>query len=222
MITRSVPLYREVQDLSVNIAKKFLKENSRVYDLGCSTGTTLVSLARALAPKGAVLIGVDSSEPMLAQCRTKIAKEHLQEQIELLCRDILDMPLVDAALVILNYTLQFIDVARRQELLTQIFNALLPDGVLIMTEKISNGDEVMDKLLIELHHDFKEAMGYSRLEIAQKREALEGILTPLTISENIAMLKAAGFSHIAVPLRLYNFATIVAIKGLTANVSIAK
>tara|TARA_Y100000741_G_scaffold45787_1_gene31705 strand:+ start:235 stop:498 length:264 start_codon:yes stop_codon:yes gene_type:complete len=40
-IKKSVPLYTESHDLAINLSDFFLKENSKCYDLGCSTGTLI-------------------------------------------------------------------------------------------------------------------------------------------------------------------------------------
>ena len=53
---------------------------------------------------------------------------------------------------------------------------------------------------------------FSKLDTAQKREALENVLVPYSEDENIKMAKNCGFSHCEVVFRWANFATFIAIK----------
>ena len=53
---------------------------------------------------------------------------------------------------------------------------------------------------------------YSEMEIAQKREALENVLIPYKLSENITILRDAGFEHCEVFFKWYNFAGLIAKK----------
>jgi tRNA (cmo5U34)-methyltransferase len=54
------------------------------------------------------------------------------------------------------------------------------------------------------------------MEISQKREALENVLIPYKLSENNLMLREAGFSHVEVFFKWYNFAGMVAVKKSNA------
>jgi tRNA (cmo5U34)-methyltransferase len=69
----------------------------------------------------------------------------------------------------------------------------------------------MDALMVKLHHDFKRAQGYSDLEIANKRQALENVLVPETRDTHKARLLEAGFSHADVWFQCFNFASLVAV-----------
>ncbi len=60
MVSRSVPQYPEIQRMLAELAVAFVSEGSRVYDLGCSTGTTLSMLHKNLRVP-ANLIGIDNS-----------------------------------------------------------------------------------------------------------------------------------------------------------------
>jgi len=211
MIDRSVPLYREVQNVCAQAVKRFYQEGSTIYDLGCSTGTTIALIYSTLGAN-AKIIGVDNSQPMLDKCRTKLEQLNYTKKVELQLRDIGDVEIENASVVILNYTLQFLDVEERLPILKRIYNGLRKNGVLIISEKIISKWPELDEFLITLHQQFKARSGYSELEISQKRNALESVLVPLSISENLQMLNAAGFSATEQILGWYNFATILAKK----------
>lgn len=212
MLVRSVPLYEECQRLAVDIAARFMQNGSKVYDLGCSTGTLIKLLAKSLPEKSdAVFVGVDSSGPMLARAREKL--KGLKPACELIQADIEgDFDMSNASVIIMNYTLQFIPPARRGAMAKKIFKALNPEGCLILIEKIKGETEEMDELFVSGHHDFKRNKGYSKIEIAKKKEALDNILIPLKLSENIHLLEKSGFKNTEVFFKWLNFAGVVAVK----------
>ena len=70
MLNRSVPFYDEVLNLTVYFALKYLKNGDIVYDLGCSTASTLIKLAQKSSIK-LKLIGVDNSNAMIKQAISK-------------------------------------------------------------------------------------------------------------------------------------------------------
>jgi tRNA (cmo5U34)-methyltransferase len=209
MLSRSVPFYKESQKITEFFAKKTLQDGSRVYDLGCSTGTTLLGIERALDVE-VELIGLDNSEAMLTQAKRKC--EAFGSSVEVKNADILSFEYKEADMFVSNYTLQFIRPLVRDELVKKIADSLNREGVFIFSEKVISHHSKLNKELIECYYDFKKEQGYSEYEIMQKREALENVLVPYSEEENIKMALNAGFSHCEVILRWANFATFIAIK----------
>ncbi|MCB0334335.1 MAG: hypothetical protein KDD55_12590, partial [Bdellovibrionales bacterium] len=115
------------------------------------------------------------------------------------------------SLVLLNYTLQFLDVAAREELLKRIYASMVPGGVLFLSEKTRCLDEGEGEVVRVLHEDFKRQHGYSDSEIAKKRESLKGVLVPLTPEENEALLYKAGFERVVRVMQGYGFISWIAI-----------
>ena len=212
MILRSVPLYEETQRLSAQVVCKFWHKGSAFYDLGCATGKSIIAAAQAISNQEFLAIGIDSSVPMLEKCRENIKNAKILGQIQLINHELESIQLNKASVVALNYTLQFIDPERRPAILEKIAQGLTKGGALILSEKILDENVEVDLLLRELHEEFKEKNSYTKLEIAQKREALKNVLRPLPLEKNIQMLLSAGFSKCSLVLRLYNFCTIVAIR----------
>lgn len=209
MLERSVPYYKEVRQLCVALALKNLSPNSRVYDLGCSTGTLLLDLHRA-SPCTLNLTGIDNSDSMLDRARQKSIAYGADIQWE--AGDIMTCQLQPCRIVFCNYILQFIRPLQRQELVSRIHESLEEEGMFIFSEKVISEDKRLHKQMIDLYYAYKKEQGYSELEIMQKREALENVLVPYTEEENRQMLKEAGFSHVETLFRWVNFATYVAIK----------
>ena len=211
MINRSVPGYATVVGMTGTLAAQHARPGSRIYDLGCSWGASLLSVAREPACERCELIGIDNSESMLEQASNHLAQFPEASRIELLHADALDTPLDNASVVIMNYTLQFIPIEEREGLLKRIREAMMPGDVLILSEKLTLPDPRLNEYLIDLHHDFKRQQGYSDLEIAQKRQALEDVLVPETREAHVARLNAVGFSRCDVWFQCLNFGSLIAI-----------
>jgi len=209
MIERSVPFYREILRLSAYFAVKNTKEGSLVYDLGSSTGNTLFAIEK-LSTHKLNLVGLDNSEAMVLQSNKK--KTAYGSEVRFEEADIIDYELKPCDVIVSNFTLQFIRPIKRAEFVAKIYNSLNKNGLFILSEKVLGEDKGVAKQMIDLYHSYKKSMGYSDYEIAQKREALENVLVPFGMEENIAMLKYAGFSSVEVVFRWVNFALFIAKK----------
>ncbi len=209
MLNRSVPFYTEVIKLITDMGAKILDENDKVYDLGCSTATTLIELQRKVQ-KELTLVGVDSSEAMLKRARNK--SKALNIELDLLCDDIFNIDIDNAKLVLSNYTIQFIRPLQREKLIKKIYDGLKDNGVFIFSEKIIYDNPYMNKNIIDLYYDFKKEQGYSEFEISQKREALENVLIPYSEEENKKMIIDAGFKEVYTIFKWLNFTTFIAFK----------
>ncbi|MFA5630751.1 MAG: carboxy-S-adenosyl-L-methionine synthase CmoA [Porticoccaceae bacterium] len=213
MIKRSVPGYETIIAMTGTLAEKYVQEDSNCYDLGSSLGASTLAIARNIGTRRAALIAVDNSAAMISRCRTVLDSQNLNRRIELHCADIRQVAIANASMVVLNFTLQFVPVEDRDALLATIYNGLNPGGILVLSEKVRFADEGLDSLMIELHHSFKRANGYSDLEVSQKRDALENVLLPETLGAHKARLEKAGFSCADVWFQCFNFASLIAIKS---------
>jgi len=212
MLGRSVPFYNESQRMIAEMCADFAVEGTHVYDLGCSTGTTMLNLD-PVVPPSVKFIGIDNSHDMLAKCRDKLKKHNFTRPHELRYAD-LNQPISikNASIVTMILTLQFIRPLYRDKLIESILNGLNDNGALILVEKVLGEDSHFNRLFIKYYYDFKKRNGYSELEISQKREALENVLIPYKLLENREMLLKAGFRYCDVFFKWYNFCGIVAVK----------
>ncbi|WP_024790203.1 carboxy-S-adenosyl-L-methionine synthase CmoA [Lebetimonas sp. JH292] len=209
MLNRSVPFYKENLNLQIDILKNFLKESDKIVDMGSSTGTFLIELAKK-SDKKLNLIGIDNSDAMIKRAKTKA--KAFGVDIKFIKTDFLNYEIKNSNAIIANYTIQFIRPLKREKLIKKIYNSLKNDGIFLMSEKLVTNDKKLNKTMIDLYYDYKKKMGYSEYEIARKREALENVLIPYTMEENIEMLKNAGFKEVEVIFRWNNFATFIAFK----------
>lgn len=212
MLDRSIPFYQEVIRATAQLLAIFLQQEDRVVDLGCATGTTLLQLARMLPDKGLHFTGMDNSPPMLHKARMKAEMFSKQDRVSFLVEDITELEQPGTGAFLLNYTLQFIRPLRRESFIHRLFDNLRPGGILILSEKKISHDPLLNRKYIDIYHQFKLERGYSELEIAKKREALENILIPFSIEENQELLRKAGFTSVETFFQWFNFASFIAIK----------
>jgi len=213
MLDRSVPFYHEIIKMIGDMIEKYGVRGDIIYDLGCSTGTTLIDISHRLFDKGFSFVGIDESESMIEKARNKAIGYASSRMIDFRMQDINDINDDGLGFVILNYTLQFIRPLNRPDVLKTIWSKMRKGGMLFLSEKVISSDSFLNRSYIDLYYDFKRAMGYSDLEISEKREALENVLIPFSASENIAMVKEAGFTGVESFFRWYNFSSFVAVKG---------
>ena len=212
MLDRSVPFYGEIQRMIGELCSDFAVPGSNIYDLGCSTGNTFLAIEKQIPPD-VTLIGVDSSEEMLAKAEKKLDGSGLKGRHQLLCADLnKGVPIANASVVILNLTLQFVRPLNRAKVIQTIFEGTNPGGCLILVEKVLTENSTLNRLFIKNYYEMKKRNGYSEMEIAQKREALENILIPYHYAENRELLLNHGFAGCDVFFRWYNFCAMIAIK----------
>ena len=213
MINRSVPGYSTIIAMIGVLAERYCQEQSRIYDLGCSLGGATLAAVDKVSCQRFSTIAIDNSPAMIDRLQAKLdGLPQFAGKVDCRCEDLVDSQIVNASVVVLNFTLQFIPLSQRAALLSKIYEGMKPGGILIVSEKISFPDEKLNQLFIEMYHSFKETMGYSKLEISQKRSALEKVLLPETLEVHRDRLKSTGFQSVDVWFQCFNFASMVAFK----------
>jgi tRNA (cmo5U34)-methyltransferase len=210
MVLRSVPGYKQMIELIGLAGRTYPVINSNVYDLGCSTGAATLSIASNLKSESVKIFSIDNSKEMIEQCSKNLSGT--EANIQYICDDIENIQFENASLIVLNLTLQFIKPKNRSKLVKRMYDSLLPGGALIISEKIINENEEINKSLISLHESFKRENGYSETEIAQKRKAIEDVLIPEPIEQHLKRLSDAGFKKPLVQMQCINFASFLAVK----------
>ena len=213
MINRSVPGYSSIVAMVAILAESYTQANSKIYDLGCSLGGTTFAIAQQLPSTPCSIVAIDNSPAMISRLEKKRASLDItMAPIECRCEDILVTEIFNASVVVLNFTLQFIEISERNRLIERVFAGMNSKGILILSEKIRFPDKKLNSLFVDLYHNFKGSMGYSQLEISQKRNALENVLIPETIDTHRNRLIQTGFSSFDVWFQCLNFASMVAFK----------
>jgi len=212
MINRSVPGYALIVPMIGLLARRFVTPGSRVYDLGCSLGACSLAIRRALSVEDVEIMAVDKSAAMVSRCQELISADDAAIPVRVFEQDITDTEIQNASLVVLNFTLQFLTPEKRTALLKKACRGMQTGGALVLSEKVHFEDERKQELMTQWHHDFKKTQGYSDLEIAQKRNALENIMIPEALESHYDRLSSAGFREAHNWYRCFNFYSIIAIK----------
>ncbi len=210
MINRSVPGYATLVAMIGDLAAELAQPGTRCYDLGCSLGAVGFAMADSLRGRDVEILAVDNSSDMIQALRVRMNERRPGVKLRPLCRDLKTLEIANASLVVLNLTLQFIELDSRLELLRRIRHGLIPGGVLILTEKVVFDDPRRQRRMESLHTAFKRARGYSDLEISQKRAALERVMTPDSVPAHLERLHQAGFAEAQVWFQCFNFASMLA------------
>ncbi len=217
MLERSIPGY-EATILTIKaLASRYAKANSNCYDLGCSLGAASIAMRHGINEQGCKILAIDNAESMISRCKEIFLRDEKEFQsdniIHAINDDICNIQIKNASMVVLNFTLQFVQKEKRSPVIDSIYKGLNKGGLLFLSEKVFDKNKFNEKLLYDLHHDYKKNKGYSALEIIRKQESLKNILTPETVTEHQKRLKRAGFNHNFTLLRYFNFISIIAIKN---------
>ena len=212
MIKRSVPGYSTILHMIGQLAEKYAQPSTACYDIGCSLGASILAMRHRIRSNNTRIIGIDNSADMINRCRDVISADSFDTPVTLVLDDALSVDFEPMSVCVMNFTLQFVPVEKRLELLTRISDALVPGGVLILSEKLAFADGQHDELMIELHHNFKRSNGYSELEVAQKRDAIENVLIPETLDAHQKRLSEAGFRSADLWFQCFNFSSLIAFR----------
>jgi len=216
MLKRSIPGYVASLEAIGSLAARYVKAGTHCYDLGCSLGAATLAMRQGIRAPNCRIIAIDNAPAMIERCRTLIAQDDATQAsrtpVDIKLADICDVAISNASMVVMNYTLQFLDPDARTFMVRRICEGLLPGGLFVLSEKVIDSDPHMEELLVALHREHKRRNDYSELEISRKRAALDNVLIPETVAAHRERLASAGFAHSAVWLRYFNFVSIVAIK----------
>ncbi len=209
MIHRSVPLYEETLLQQARLTRKFYRQGTRIYDLGCSNGNFTSILIREMKDVPFELVAVDNSSPMLELYKKRISAFETKGKIEAMEESIENLDFVNPSVVVSNLTLQFLSIPAREEIIKKIYNSLNKGDIFLLTEKTINEWEDLRELQQEFYYRFKAENGYSQIEITRKREALENFLVPETIQDHVERLKSCGFKKVEIWLKWFHFTSFI-------------
>lgn len=205
-----VPLYSELHSLVKSLSTWFIESNTNVYDIGTSLGETLFNISET-HKEGVQFIGIDSSSDMVARAKDRFAGA---PNIEVIVGDLLDaeLTLENASLVTSILTIMFTPYHKRAEIISKIHAGLIEKGAFIMVEKVRADSPLLSEITSEIYQDNKAANGVESFDILEKARSIRGQLKPLTIAENVELLKGVGFSEVSTFLQWCGFVGFIAIK----------
>lgn len=212
MLSRSIPGYSTMRELTTGLAAQFAKTDSWVVDLGCSRGTAMRGVIEKVGARCRYL-GVEVSEPMREAAAVELRGWIAAKLVEISDADLRDTyPTRPTSVTLSVLTLMFTPIEYRQRILQNAYDQTLPGGVLLLVEKLLGADYATDEILKAQYYKMKGENGYTPEQINTKRRSLEGVLVPTTEAMNVQMLKASGFAHVDCYWRSLNFAAWIAVK----------
>lgn len=213
-VKKSVPIYSEGQKLIKNLSEYFIKNDSIIYDIGCSTGKLLIDLVSQNShKKDSKYIGIDIENDMIKFAKNKQKDLSIKKtKLDFINDDIVTCDFEKSDLIISYFTIQFIHPKHRQALINKIFESLNWGGALILFEKVRYNDARFQDMITTLYNDYKLERGYTHEEILNKTRSLKGILEPFSSDANIQMLERAGFKDTCTIMKKLCFEGFLAIK----------
>jgi tRNA (cmo5U34)-methyltransferase len=209
-VQRSVPYYAEGQELAAQLSDFFVRDDSRVYDIGTSLGAMLGKLVERHANRPDVKwIGIDVEADMVAQASKRFED---RRNVNIVQGDVVLCDLEQTDLVVSYYALQFIPPKFRQDVVTKIYQALHWGGAFIWFEKVRACDARFQDVFSALYNDFKLGQGFSPEEIIGKSRSLKGVLEPFSTEGNRGLLQRAGFVDVITVFKYLCFEGVLAIK----------
>lgn len=203
-INKSIYGYDNMNNIIIQLSQYFIEDNTKVIDIGCSTGK-LIKNIKEYTNKKANYIGLEIEDNFTKDFKS-VDNLILQKQ------DIIDYNNFNNSSFITSiFTLQFIPLKDRLNLLKKIYDGLNYGGAFVLSEKVISDDSKINDILTFLYYDYKK-VNFSNDEILNKESDLRDIMKPITLEDNISLLQKAGFKKIELFWRTYNFCSIIAIK----------
>ncbi len=209
-IDMSIPHYSTLNNNIVALSEYFIEGGTNIYDIGCSTGKLL---KRLRDERNNECIGGNDVKYIGLEINKNFSKDFIQEKnFSLIEEDLLDYDnFTNASLITSVFTLQFISQKDRKAILQKIYDGLNDGGAFIFSEKIISRSAKIENFQTFLYYTFKR-QNFSAEEILDKEQNLRSIMKPVTLEQNMQMLKDVGFKDIDVFWRNFNFIGFVAIK----------
>src|SRR5690606_15801994 len=121
-----VPGYSTIIHMIGQIAERYAQSGTRLYDMGCSLGAATLAMRHRINAANAQIVAVDNSPDMIDRCRSVLAADSGEIPVQLICGNIQNVPVEQASLTVLNFTLQFIPLAERDSVLRRIAEGTVP------------------------------------------------------------------------------------------------
>ncbi len=204
-VKKSVPLYEEFHKDIINMSVYFSQKNTKIIDIGTSTGVLLNDLYNINKHRNIECIGIDIEKDMIEECNNRY--NNLKFEV---C-DALDFNYTNSSVITSVLTLQFINKKERKEIIKKIYNEMNEDGSLFIVEKVKNNIPDVHDIYNDIYYDFKRD-NLTDEDVLDKNVSLRGVMKPLTLQDNIQILKNAGFNKIDIFMKYNNFVGLLAIK----------
>ena len=208
-VNQSVPLYQEFHHSITNMSVYFAQEYTSIVDIGTSTGTLLFDMQQINKNKRNLnFIGLDIEEAMIKECLVRYSDI---DNMKFKLTNALDFDYTNTSVVTSMLALQFMSKRDRKILLKKVYEGLNEDGALFVVEKTKASIIDIHDIYNDLYYDFKRENLVDK-EILDKNQSLRGVMKPITVEDNLSLIKEAGFSKVDIFSKYLNFTGFIAIK----------
>lgn len=213
-VIQSIPFYKEFNNAIVSLSEFYMKENSTIYDLGCSTGNITTGLINLNLSHSLSIYAIDREASMLDIAKRKIKKlkKNKNTKIIFLKEDILKNKLLKNNLTICSLVFPFFKITDQSKLLKKIYNALEGGGAIIILDKIKSEDVDFETFFNQIYYDFKLRKKIKSIDITRKAKSLRSVHSLKSQKETEAMLYKSGFKKIENFFKFMNFSGFIAVK----------
>jgi len=207
-IENSIRGYSNLWNDILKLSRYFVEDDTCVVDIGCSTGKLIEKMCvqnKEFAPN-ANYIGIEVEEEFFANYKLN---ENLR--IEYIKEDIRNYQFKNCSLVTSIFTLQFMSLKDRMEVIKKIYSGLNSGGGFIFSEKIISDQSQIQEMLTFIYYDYKKEY-FTEKEILDKEVLLRNMMKPYKLKEIILMCEDVGFTCIQQFWQNFNFIAFIAIK----------
>ena len=209
-VRQSIPYYDGIQNYVCSLSEWFIKENSVVYDLGCSTGETAKNLFIKLPKKNFFYHGFDLSESMIKIARQRNKKNIKKAKFSV--SDINKIKFKKSDLFLSVLTFPFLNSISRIKIYKKIYNSLNHGGALIFIDKVRASRSTYEDIFNQIYFDFKLDNKLKHEQILNKSKSLRSSMQIFEIKQIEGFLNEAGFKKYEIFFRWYNFVGFIVIK----------
>lgn len=197
-INLSIPNYDFLSNHLKFLVEALTESETNVLDLGCSTGSLLLSLERN---KSCNYFGYDISNLLPLELETEVNFEK---------SDItkIDFP-TNTSVISSIFTLQFLPRHKRKEVIQKAYDSLNDGGYFIVCEKTHSNDPCLESITNSIYYKYKREH-FTDEEILQKQQELTSVMklkTPKEIEEELSI-----FSFVEIFWKSYGFCGFIARK----------
>ena len=207
-VSQSVPFYKSFQKNIAEIATMFIRNNSTIYDLGCSSGNTIIEILKLNLNLNYKIFGIDTSPDMIKLAKEKIGKK---KNIKLIKNNFFKIKLKKSDLIIASLITPFLTKKEKEKFFYLVSKSLNKGGGLIIIDKIKSSDVDFENLFIDMYHEFK-MKNFSARNILKKRKSLRTAMTLNTIEQNYELIEKNKFSKKELFFKYLNFVGFVCVK----------
>ena len=193
----SIRGYRNLLDDVINLSRYFVEADTKVVDIGCSTGkltARIMEYNNDVCPNAAY-VGVEVAEGFsdnIENREKELDKKYPNTQVDFILDDIRNYEFRNCSLVTSLFTLQFMPYASRSQVIQNVYDGLNEGGAFIFAEKIDTGHSRIENMLRTIYYQFKNQK-FPYDDIMEKEKVLQNMLKPNSWCEIENMLNYAGF-----------------------------